>query len=97
MPGRQITICKGQPIPKGWAVVCNTHTDACNGAAQGVYLNAVVIEDFSFYPIGSQVDICKCGIIPDGWVIVGNGPHYDCCNGFAAGVPQNSLTVRRVR
>lgn len=42
--GTQITICKGQPIPQGWVIVANTHLDSCNGAAAGVYLNAVTIE-----------------------------------------------------
>ncbi len=93
---RLITICKGQPIPSGWGVVANAHTDACMGAAAGVYLNAVIIEDLHLYPIGHQVHICKTGLIPDGWVVVGNGPHYDCCNGFAAGVSANSLAIRRI-
>ncbi len=43
-PGTQITICKGTPVPQGWVVVANVHSNDCIGAAAGVFYNAITIE-----------------------------------------------------
>jgi len=90
--GETIQICKGQACPAGWVIVNNrVHSDDCS--FEGIYENAMIIQNIQGCPHGTRLLVCKGQPCPPGWIIVDNSAHYDGC--MFGGIHDNAIVIQK--
>lgn len=95
--GKRMIICRGAPIPAGWALVDDLRDqNSCGGENPAVVklYNVWSVENIADRPSGSTANICAANPTPPGWTIVDVYRDKALC-----GHPEESfgLNVKKIR